>query len=307
MQCAHTVRRIAHILYFVLLPYIRAVADWPCTVVSWYIAQYAVLPSSRSQESGPQVSASPGPCQPRRERSASPVRPIGPALADLHRAKPGKAQTAHSQAAWDSWRPAGCKVASDSFGLSGTSRFASNRHTPGHVQVGPPSHPPNPPPPEISSPGLATISGMAPPVRLPEYGVNFEFRPSGSRSLEQAQPSLVASRHTLRGPAARQGEEPIPSHKCDGREAIPGRGRNESTTWTTRTTHAPNFWFRPVPGLHQRTQWQADALAFPWRWKHLSSPLVPHPQSYIKVVDPPPRISPFLPFNHILFGPVSFP
>jgi hypothetical protein len=183
--------------------------------------------------------------------------------------------------------------ASDSFGLSGTSRFASNRHTAGHVQVGPPSHPPNPPPRNLFPwPGYHIRNGSS----CSSTRVNFEFRPSGPRSLEQAQPSLVASRHTLRGPAARQGEEPIPSHKCDGREAIPGRGRNESTTWTTRTTHAPNFWFRPVPGLHQRTQWQADALAFPWRWKHLSSPLVPHPQSYIKVVDPPPNLS-FSPFQ----------
>lgn len=152
MQCAHTVRRIAHILYFVLLPYIRAVADWPCTVVSWYIAPYAVLPSSRSQESGPQVSASPGPCQPRRERSASPVRPIGPALADLHRAKPGKAQTAQDpqppKPRGTAGGPRDARSASDSFGLSGTSRFASNRHTAGHVQVDPPSHPPNPPPPK---------------------------------------------------------------------------------------------------------------------------------------------------------------
>jgi hypothetical protein len=265
-------------------------------VVSWYIAQYAVLPSSRSQESGPQVSASPGPCQPRRERSASPVRPIGPALADLHRARPGKAQTAQDpqppKPRGTAGGPRDARSASESFGLSGTSRFASNRHTAGHVQVDPPSHPPNPPRNLFPWPGYHIRNGSS----CSSTRVNFEFRPSGSRSLEQAQPSLVASRHTLRGPAARQGEEPIPSHKCDGREAIPGRGRNESTTWTTRTTHAPNFWFRPVPGLHQRTQWQADALAVPGRWKHLSSPLVPHPQSYIKVVDPPPNLS-FSPFQ----------
>ncbi|PMD52901.1 uncharacterized protein K444DRAFT_635833 [Hyaloscypha bicolor E] len=136
----------------------------------WWDAAMLVENVRRSQESGPQVSASPGPCQPRRERSASPVRPIGPALADLHRARPGKAQTAQDpQPPKPRGTAGGPRDARVSFGQLRIVRYQpfciQSPH--GRARASGSSFPPSEPP-EISSPGLAAISGMAPPVRLPE-------------------------------------------------------------------------------------------------------------------------------------------
>lgn len=156
------------------------------------------------QESGVHVGASPR--QPRRERSASPAPPLGPPSADPHHANPGRSRKAHDAPSLPG--RVGQLAARGTQGRLRIVRYQPVLHpiaTARHVQSG---SPPPPLPPEISCPGLAATSGMAPPVRL-----NFELRtlqPSGPRSLEQAQPSLVASRHTLRGSAARQGERANP-------------------------------------------------------------------------------------------------
>lgn len=227
------------------------------------------------------------PRQPRRERSASPAPPLGHLSADLHHTHPGRSRKAPppttppaSQAVWDSWRPAGRRV---SVGLSGTNPFCIQSPPHGTCKVDPPL------PPEISSPGLAAAtSGMAPPVRL-----NFELQPSGPRSLE------ASNRHShpwwhpgtrCVGPRPARGKELIPCHKCDGQRSNPEKGSKRPgrlTPSTPGSAHVPG----PTNEPNGRPTTNRRAGVFPDGGNICLAMGRPHPQSYIKVVDPPRNLS----------------
>jgi hypothetical protein len=151
------------------------------------------------------------------------------------------------------------------------------------VQVEPPL------PPEISSPGLAAAtSGIAPPVRL-----NFELRTSNPQGLE------ASNRHShpwwhpgtrCVGPRPARGKEPIPCHKCDGQRSTPGKGSKRPgrlTPSTPGSAHVPG----PTNEPNGRPTTNRRAGVVPDGGNICLAMGGPHPQSYIKVVDPPRSLS----------------
>ncbi|KAH8750009.1 hypothetical protein F5882DRAFT_80048, partial [Hyaloscypha sp. PMI_1271] len=206
-----------------------------------------------------------------------------------------------SQAVWDSWRPAGRRA---SFGLSGTNPFCIQSPPHGTCKVAPP------PPPEISSPGLAAAtSGMAPPVRL-----NFELQPSNPQGLEASKPrtgsailgGIPAHVAWVRGPPGAKTQS-LSTSVVAGEAILEKAGKGSKrpgrlTPSTPGSAHVPG----PTNEPNGRPTTNRRAGVFPDGGNICLAMGGPHPQSYIRVVDPPPEISPFLLFNHIPFGPVSF-
>jgi hypothetical protein len=225
------------------------------------------------QESGVQVGASPR--QPRRERSASPAPPLGPPSADLHHANPGRSRKAHDAPSLPGRvGQLAARGTQGSFGLSGTIPFCIQSPPHGTCKVDPP------PPPEISSPGLAAISGMAPPVRL-----NFELRTSNRLSHPWWHPGTRCV-----GPRPARGKEPIPCHKCDDQRSNPGKGSKRPgplTPSTSGSAHVPG----PTNEPNGRSTASRRAGVFPDGGNICLAMVAPIPNPISGLLIPPPNLS----------------
>ena len=158
-----------------------------------------------------------------------------------------------------------------------------------------------PPPPEISSPGLAAAtSGMAPPVRL-----NFELQPSNPQGLEASKPrtgsailgGIPAHVAWVRGPPGAKTQS-LSTSVVAGEAILEKAGKGSKrpgrlTPSTPGSAHVPG----PTNEPNGRPTTNRRAGVFPDGGNICLAMGGPHPQSYIRVVDPPPRNLSFSPLQ----------